>query len=662
MKKKLLGGMLLGACIALGCAPTAMADSRKVVTLGADLSQDQKDTMMRYFGVSYDGVEIIYINNQQERDYLGAYVPLEQIGSHTYSCALVAPTSSGGIQVKTANLEWVTCNMIASTLSTSGVTNCQVVAACPFKVSGTGALTGVIMAYENASRQTLDPVKVELANQELVATGNLSNEVGQSKATAIINETKSQVIENNITSIEEITNIINDVSTSYDVVINEDQSAEIAELMEQIAQQEYDITQLKATLDRVQANVAGDAGASEEEQKAAEAKAEASEQAALEALKQEQAELEAAMQAQQQEISENGEFQDSNGVIIIDDAGVTEDWEEEDNILDNTDPSALEGMGGTVEEADTTQTVQEQSEEQAQEQQTDVWDGWDTEDGTFGDNVEVYTGETETENSGVEVYDPAGEQLPLEGEQLPLEGEQLPLEGEQLPLEGVEQLPAEGETEMQVPDETDLIMPEETEAEMEELSEEILTGEDREVFDDIKADMDLTFVGGMITSEDGSAQVYLSEDAETKVPERVLQYILKVMTQGADVVAEMEKADPSIPQDIIEKTKEQAPDKEYEDEQLAQIDKFVRRMVFQDSEKLLEDSYLEEADEIVLYDQIMAILEEAYGVEDDFVEEIPDTEMIDETLPEETAEDAPVEGAGEIMDEFADFEEETGEF
>ena len=269
MKKRLLSSMLLGLCVAIGSA-VPMADSRKVVTLGNDLTQEQKDTMMRYFGVGYDSVDMMYITNADEREHLGSYVPLEQIGNYTYSCALVAPTSTGGIQVKTANLEWVTCNMIASTLSTSGVTNCQVVAASPFKVSGTGALTGVIMAYEQASQKTLEPQKVELANQELVTTGNLANQVGQSKATAVINETKIQVIENNVTNIEEINNIVTNVSNEFDVQINEDQSAEIAELMQKIAEQEYDITQLKATLDRVQANVIGDAGASEEEVKAAE--------------------------------------------------------------------------------------------------------------------------------------------------------------------------------------------------------------------------------------------------------------------------------------------------------------------------------------------------------------------------------------------------------
>ena len=175
MKKRVLSSIALGLALTVGCAMPVMADSRRVVTLGADLTQDQQNTMMKYFGVSADSVDIIYINNDDEREHLGSYVPLEQIGNKTFSCALVAPTTKGGIQVKTANLSWVTCNMIASTLSTSGVTNCQVVAASPFEVSGTGALTGVIMAYETASEVTLDVEKKELANEELVTTGNLAD-------------------------------------------------------------------------------------------------------------------------------------------------------------------------------------------------------------------------------------------------------------------------------------------------------------------------------------------------------------------------------------------------------------------------------------------------------------------------------------------------------
>ena len=142
---------------------------------------------MKYFGILGQNIKTLTINNQDERDHLGSYVPLEQIGTHTYSCALVSPTSSGGIKVKTANLNWVTSNMIASTLSTSGVVNCDVIAASPFEVSGTGALTGIIMAYEAASGTTLDPVKKDLATQELITTGNIANQVGQTQATTIVN-------------------------------------------------------------------------------------------------------------------------------------------------------------------------------------------------------------------------------------------------------------------------------------------------------------------------------------------------------------------------------------------------------------------------------------------------------------------------------------------
>ena len=215
MKKKFTGAAALGLCLALGISMGASADSRKVVTLGADLTDQQKQIVMNYFGVTSDQVDILTITNQDERDHLGSYVPLEQIGTHTYSCALVSPTSSGGIQVKTANLDWVTCNMIATTLSTSGVVNCDVIAAAPIRVSGTGALTGIIMAYEQASGETLNPQKKELATEELVITGQLADNVGQKEATAIVNEAKTEIISQNITDITVIQNIVNEAASAH---------------------------------------------------------------------------------------------------------------------------------------------------------------------------------------------------------------------------------------------------------------------------------------------------------------------------------------------------------------------------------------------------------------------------------------------------------------
>ena len=255
MKKKFTSVAALGLCLALGFSMGVSADSRKVVTLGADLSEQQKQIVMNYFGVTADQVDILTITNQDERDHLGSYVPLEQIGTHTYSCALVSPTASGGIQVKTANLDWVTCNMIATTLSTSGVVNCDVIAASPIQVSGTGALTGIIMAYEQASGETLSPQKKELATEELVITGQLANNVGQKEATAIVNEAKTEIISQNITDVTVIQNIVNEAANDNNTQLTQDQVNMVTELLDKISQEDYNYDDMKDTLERVDENV-----------------------------------------------------------------------------------------------------------------------------------------------------------------------------------------------------------------------------------------------------------------------------------------------------------------------------------------------------------------------------------------------------------------------
>lgn len=260
-KAKTAAALLCSACLVLsGTAVPTMADSMKVVTLGADLSQDQKNTMMKYFNVDSSQVQILTVTNQDERDHLSAYVPIEQIGTRTVSCAYVKPTQSGGIKVRTANLNWVTCNMIATSLSTSGVKNCEVVAACPFEVSGTGALTGIQMAYETATGEQLDSTKKELATEEMVVTGNLADEVGKNDATTVMNNSKMQVIKDNVQNADEIYNIVVNVAQQNNVNLDSDQINKIVELLKQIAQQDYNYDDVKATLEQVDQNTSGDSG------------------------------------------------------------------------------------------------------------------------------------------------------------------------------------------------------------------------------------------------------------------------------------------------------------------------------------------------------------------------------------------------------------------
>lgn len=257
MKKKLFALMLSSVLALASVVPsvTVYADGQKVVTLGADLSEEQKQAILRYFGVAGQNLQTITITNQDERNHLGSYVPMEQIGTKTFSCALVNPTSSGGIQVKTANLSWVTSNMIAATLSTSGVKNCEVLAAAPFEVSGTGALTGILMAYESAVGATLDSAKKEVATQELITTTQIADSIGQVEATDIINESKIQIIQGEVVNTGEIETIIEEVAAEEQITLSEEDRELLVELMQQIADQQYDFEEMKETLERVESNM-----------------------------------------------------------------------------------------------------------------------------------------------------------------------------------------------------------------------------------------------------------------------------------------------------------------------------------------------------------------------------------------------------------------------
>ena len=223
-----------------------MADASKVVSIGNDLTEAQKKTMMKYFGISGDkSVQEITVTNKDEVSHLSGYIPLEQIGTRTVSCAYIKPTESGGIKVRTANLQYVTANMIASTLADLGIKNCEVVSACPFQVSGTGALTGVMMAYEKATGTVINKDKKDIATQEVVITKDIAKDIGTAQAENIVNQAKTEVVQNNVTNKTDIQNTVTNIINNNNVNITEQQIDNIVDLVEDVANQDYDDSYVK---------------------------------------------------------------------------------------------------------------------------------------------------------------------------------------------------------------------------------------------------------------------------------------------------------------------------------------------------------------------------------------------------------------------------------
>lgn len=258
MKKRIIAAILcVGIVVGSIARPiNVSADSATVVTIGADLTQAQKNKMYEYFGVNETEVAVIEVTNEDEREYLEGVASEQQIGYRTYSCAFIEHTAKGnGIHVKIANLNWVTSYMIATTLGTAGIYDCNVVAAAPFVVSGTGALTGIMKAFEIVSGEKLDEEKKELATEELIMTGELAEEIGTDEATGLITEIKDTIIGENIVIADQIEQVIIDSSTKYEINLTDEQVQKISSTMGKIANQDYDYERLSETLSKITESV-----------------------------------------------------------------------------------------------------------------------------------------------------------------------------------------------------------------------------------------------------------------------------------------------------------------------------------------------------------------------------------------------------------------------
>ena len=358
-KRNMIAALFCSACLVAGSVNPVFAEATKVVTLGADLSDAQKQTMMKYFNVSADQVQILTVTNQDEHNHLDNIAPQEQIGSHTLSCAYVKPTQSGGIKVRTANLNWVTGNMIATSLSTSGVKNCEVIAACPMEVSGTGALTGIQMAYEKASGEKLDATKTKLANQEIVTTGELADKVGKDQATTVVNQSKMDVIQNDVQNADEIQNIVINVANQNNISVSQDDIDKIVSLLQQIAQQGYNYDDVKQTLEQVDANTTG---------------------------------------ASTTSAAETGDSMDEENPD--DTVDVDQSTEDDDDIMNNVNSDVL---GDNVIESSTEENDQEEApaEDSADSSETEIPDA--TEDGTYTeeDSTEDTAEGTSADETGI---------------------------------------------------------------------------------------------------------------------------------------------------------------------------------------------------------------------------------------------------------------------
>lgn len=255
MKKKLTAVLLLSVMtITTVLTPvTAFADrvdDKPYLSLGADLTEEQRATVLNLLGVEESDLEnytVTEVTNEEEYEFLGSYLDASVIGSKALSSVKVVGKEDGyGIQVTTANISYCTEGMYQNALATAGVENAEVTVVGPFSISGTAALVGAMEAYEAMTGEVIDPELADGATNELVVTSELAENIGDSeKAEELIAAVKEIVSANEFNTEEEINQAIDDVAAELNISLSDEDRQMIRELMEKLSKLDLDFETIK---------------------------------------------------------------------------------------------------------------------------------------------------------------------------------------------------------------------------------------------------------------------------------------------------------------------------------------------------------------------------------------------------------------------------------
>ena len=249
--KKLIS-VLLCVCLltSLGSALAIDAGQERAV-IGADLTEEQVASVYSAFGVKRGDVTEMKVTNADERTYLEGFVDESRIGTRSISCVYIKTLEEGkGLDVTASNIDWCTPSMYVSALATAGITDAKVVVAAPFTVSGTAALTGVYMAYEDITGEKLDETAKLVSTQELTVTEELADQIGSYDSVEIVNELKLILDETKDLTDTELRARIGEIAKEYNVTLTETQMGQLVSLCRQL--EKLDAAGLKEKVESVQ--------------------------------------------------------------------------------------------------------------------------------------------------------------------------------------------------------------------------------------------------------------------------------------------------------------------------------------------------------------------------------------------------------------------------
>lgn len=233
------------------------ASGDRYLSLGADLTDSQEDTVLKLMGVSdIDSCEVSYVTNQDEHRYLDGHVSAAAIGTKALSSVLIEENSGDDINVSIYNINYCTEGMYTNALATAGVKGADVVVAGPYEISGTAALVGTIKLYEKMTGEDVSDEVIEGSVEELTTTGDIGEEIGNKEGVEqIVASVKEELAENPDMSEGELVDTIRDAAEDAGISLSEENINKLKGMFQKLQGLDIDWSNVKSQSQKFLKNI-----------------------------------------------------------------------------------------------------------------------------------------------------------------------------------------------------------------------------------------------------------------------------------------------------------------------------------------------------------------------------------------------------------------------
>jgi uncharacterized protein YpuA (DUF1002 family) len=216
-------------------------DGDVIISLGDNLTQAEREAILKEFGEPKNA-QIIVTTNAEEHEYLGGIIPAKQIGSIAISSVMITFTEKGsGLNVEASDrITYITEQNYTNALITAGIEDADIKITSPRNASGTAALTGIMKAYEISTGKAISEEVKKVANEEMIRSAELGEEIGEEKAAEIMSKIKLEVANRKPETTEEVREIVIGIVKNLDVSLSDEQTEKLVELYDKMKSLDID--------------------------------------------------------------------------------------------------------------------------------------------------------------------------------------------------------------------------------------------------------------------------------------------------------------------------------------------------------------------------------------------------------------------------------------